>query len=98
MELDLASLHSIREFVNLFQKRHLPLHILVLNAGVFGGPYTKTVDGIETHFAVNYLGHYFLATLLVDSLRESGPSRVVVLSSESHWYDEHTMLESLVVV
>ena len=86
MELDLASLQSVREFVTAFQNRHLPLHILVLNAAVFGGPLTKTVDSIETHFAVNHLGHFHLATLLADSLRDSAPSRVVVVTSESHWW------------
>jgi WW domain-containing oxidoreductase len=86
MELDLASLHSVREFAVSFQKRHLPLHILVLNAAVFGMPFTRTVDGIETHFAVNHLAHFHLANLLADNLRDSAPSRVVVLASESHWY------------
>ena len=85
MELDLASLHSVREFAVSFQKRHLPLHILVLNAAVFGMPLTRTVDGIETHFGVNHLAHFHLANLLADNLRDSAPSRVVVLASESHW-------------
>ena len=85
MELDLASLHSIQQFAVSFQKRHIPLHILVLNAAVFGGPLSHTVDGIETHFAVNHLGHFYLANLLVDSLKTSAPSRVVVLTSEAHW-------------
>lgn len=86
MELDLASLHSIKEFAVSFRNRHLPLHILVLNAAVFGGPLSKTVDGVETHFAVNHLGHFHLATLLSDNLRDSAPSRVIVIASESHWW------------
>ena len=86
MELDLASLHSITNFATSFQKRHLPLHILVLNAATFGGPLTYTVDGIEQHFGVNHLGHFHLTTLLTDTLKSSAPSRVVVLTSESHWY------------
>ena len=86
MELDLASLHSVQGFATSFKKRHLPLHLLVLNAAVFGGQLSKTVDGIERHFAVNHLGHFLLATLLVDTLRDSAPSRVVVVASESHWW------------
>ncbi len=34
MQLDLASLASVREFVNEFAKRNLPLHILVNNGGI----------------------------------------------------------------
>jgi WW domain-containing oxidoreductase len=86
MELDLASLHSVQDFTAAFQKRHLPLHILVLNAAVFGGPLSHTVDGVERHFAVNHLAHFHLASLLTDALRDSAPSRVVVVASESHWY------------
>lgn len=85
MELDLGSLHSVQKFADAFQKRHLPLHILVLNAAVFGGPLSHTVDGIEKHFAVNHLSHFFLTNLLSDVLKNSAPSRVVVVTAESHW-------------
>ena len=85
MELDLASLHSVQNFADTFQKCHLPLHILVLNAAVYGGALSHTVDGIERHFAVNHLGHFFLSNLLSGVLKKSAPSRVVVVASESHW-------------
>ena len=85
MELDLASLHSVKTFVDVFRSRNLPLHILVLNAAVFGGPLSHTVDGIEQHFAVNHLGHFLLASQLVGVLKTSAPSRVVIVASESHW-------------
>jgi WW domain-containing oxidoreductase len=86
MELDLASLHSVQNFADTFQQRNLPLHILVLNAAVFGGPLSLTVDGIERHFAINHLGHFYLTNLLSGTLERSAPSRVVVVASESHWY------------
>lgn len=44
-----------------------------------------TIHGLEYHFAVNHLGHFYLATLLVPALKRSKPARVVVVSSESHW-------------
>jgi WW domain-containing oxidoreductase len=58
------------------------LDILVLNAGVFGLPFTVTPDGYETTFQVNHLSHMYL-TLLVEPLLGQG-SRVVIVSSESH--------------
>ena len=85
MQLDLSSLRSVRSFAEEFTSKALPLHILVLNAGVFGGPFTLTVDGLERHFAVNHIGHFYLAKLLVDVMKNSKPSRVVIVSSESHW-------------
>lgn len=58
--------------------------MLILNAAVMGLPYEQSVDGIEMHFAVNHLAHFYLTKLLVPLMCESAPARVVVVSSESH--------------
>ena len=47
--------------------------------------FSLTVDGLERHFATNHLGHFYLAQLLLPVLKRSKPSRVVVITSESHW-------------
>ena len=39
MQLDLASLSSVRAFAQQFLTREIPLHVLVCNAGVFSGSY-----------------------------------------------------------
>lgn len=82
IELDLARLHSVTKFAANFKLRYKKLDILVLNAGVFGLPFTITPDGYETTFQVNHLSHMYL-TLLVEPLLGQG-SRVVIVSSESH--------------
>lgn len=56
--------------------------MLILNAGVFGLPYSTTVDGFETTFQVSHLSHMYLTLLLAPLLKKG--SRVVSLSSESH--------------
>ena len=61
-----------------------PLHILIMNAAVFGLSHGTTVDGVEKHFGVNHLGHFRLFQLLEDVIRES-VTRIVVVSSDSHW-------------
>ena len=61
-----------------------PLHILILNAAVLSPPYTKTEDGFELTFQVNYLAQFYLVRQLSDLLVESQPARIVVVSSESH--------------
>ena len=68
MELDLASLASIRKFVMNLKKKGLPLHILVNNAGIMIPPYSTTEDGFELQFGVNHLGHFALTNLLLDDL------------------------------
>lgn len=87
--LDLASLKSIRQFVQKFKDRGLPLHVLVNNAGIMLVPERKTDDGFELHFGLNYLGHFLLTNLLLASLKRSGRqgacSRVVTMSSATHY-------------
>jgi len=83
LPLDLASLASVRECARLFIELHLPLHLLVNNAGV-AGMRGLTKDGFEMTFGVNHLGHFLLTHLLLDKLKASGPSRIVTVSSRAH--------------
>lgn len=62
--------------------------MLILNAAVFGLPYTKTEDDLEMTFQVNHLAQFYLTKLLWEILATSSPSRVVIVSSESHRYIE----------
>ncbi|XP_013867324.1 retinol dehydrogenase 14a [Austrofundulus limnaeus] len=81
-QLDLASLKSIRTFCENIMKEEPRLDVLINNAGVFQCPYTRTEDGFEMQFGVNHLGHFLLTHLLLDLLKRSAPSRVLVVSSK----------------
>ncbi|KAG0081059.1 Retinol dehydrogenase 14 [Podila epicladia] len=52
--------------------------------GIAGDPWGLSADGIESHFAVNHLGHFVFTLALLDRLKESQPSRVVVVSSAAY--------------
>ena len=84
--LDLASLKSVRDFVDRFRERHQRLDLLVNNAGVMMPPPSKTEDGFELQFGVNHLGHFALTGLLADLLVQTSGSRVVTVSSAVHKY------------
>ncbi|CAD0199976.1 unnamed protein product [Chrysodeixis includens] len=58
------------------------LDMLILNAGVFGLPYTETEDEIEATCQINHISHMYLAILLEPLLKQG--SRVIFVSSESH--------------
>ena len=82
LPLDLDSLASARQCAELFLARALPLHLLIANAGI--GATGLTVDGFERQFQVNYLGHFLLVVLLLDVLKSSAPSRIVLVSSSAY--------------
>jgi len=91
MKLDLASMKSIENFVKMFLESNKDLNILINNAGVsdadFGASIKSpvfTTDGFENAFGTNHLGHFYLTLLLLEKLKRSSPSRIVVLSSMLH--------------
>lgn len=61
-----------------------PLHVLILNAAVQERYYCRSDDNFEHTFAVNHLAHFYLTLLLTPTLIKSAPSRVIVVTSESH--------------
>ncbi|KAK0179882.1 hypothetical protein PV327_005593 [Microctonus hyperodae] len=95
LQLDLSSLHSVRNAAEKLKQKYRILHILILNAGVFGLPYSLTEDGYETTFQVNYLSHYYLTLLLEHPLRSCSNARVVVVASESHRFSSFQTPEDI---
>ncbi|XP_078133958.1 retinol dehydrogenase 14-like [Sander vitreus] len=81
-QLDLASLSSVHTFCRDIIKEEPRLDVLINNAGVYQCPYAQTEDGFEMQFGVNHLGHFLLTHLLLNLLKQSAPSRVVVVSSK----------------
>jgi len=84
MRLDLASVASIRSFAAELLERVEGIDVLVANAGGILGSRRETEEGFEMTFGVNHLGHFLLTNLLLDRLRASAPSRIVVVSSHAH--------------
>jgi NAD(P)-dependent dehydrogenase (short-subunit alcohol dehydrogenase family) len=79
--VDLASQQSVRDAAADFKKRFDKLHVLINNAAVFLRNREETVDGLEKTFATNYLSHFLLTHLLLDTLKASAPSRIVNVAS-----------------
>ncbi|XP_055593004.1 retinol dehydrogenase 14 isoform X4 [Uranotaenia lowii] len=84
-KLDLSSQASVREFAADVLKTESKLDVLIHNAGfaqVFRK--TKSVDDIEFTMATNHYGPFLLTHLLIDLLKKSSPSRIVVVASEMY--------------
>ncbi len=82
--LDLGDLASVRACAKELLDRKTPIHGLVNNAGL-GGQRGQTKDGFEIQFGTNHLGHYLFTRLLLDRIVESGPARIINVSSASHY-------------
>ncbi|KAJ9585977.1 hypothetical protein L9F63_020374 [Diploptera punctata] len=83
-ELDLSSLSSVRTFAKGIVESEPKLDVLINNAGLGGIKKTSTVDNFEMTFQVNHLGPFLLTCLLLDLLKKSAPSRIVIVSSWLH--------------
>lgn len=98
LQLDLSSLESVELFIDhLKDKSVVSVDRLVLNAGIndytFKGR-TKTVDGFDEIWQVNYLSHFYLAMLLQPLMGMD--SRIVCLSSVMHWFGEPSRFAEMV--
>jgi len=82
LELDLASLDSVRRCADSLVAAGLPFDAVIANAGVMACPRGSTVEGFETQFGTNHLGHFVLVNRIA-SLLGSG-ARVVSLASRGH--------------
>ena len=82
--VDLGDLSSIRAFSDTFLADHDAIDVLINNAGVMACPFGPTVDGFETQFGTNHLGHFLLTARLAPALLRGEAPRVVTLSSAGH--------------
>jgi len=82
--LDLSSLHSVKAFADNVIKAESRLDLLINNAGIMIPPPSKTEDGFEIQFGVNFVGHFALTGHLFNLLEATKGSRVVTLSSIAH--------------
>ncbi|MEO1443503.1 MAG: SDR family NAD(P)-dependent oxidoreductase, partial [Chloroflexota bacterium] len=68
MQLDNASLESVRAFAQAFKVKYDRLDVLLNNAGIMAIPRQLTADGFESQIGVNHLAHFALTGLLLDVL------------------------------
>ncbi len=84
LQLDLASLDSIRSAADELDRRRDRVDLLINNAGVMYTPRQQTADGFEMQFGTNHLGHFAWTGLVLDRLLGVPGSRVVTVSSIGH--------------
>lgn len=87
MQLDVGDYASVRDFARAYQEKFDHVDVLINNAGVSVPAQRHTPNGLEAHFAINHLGHFYLTSLLLGSLRRAkDQARVVNVSSLAHYF------------
>ena len=86
VELDLASLASVRACADALLQAGRSFDVIIANAGVMATPFGHTADGFETQFGTNHLGHFLLVNRLASLLGPGG--RVVALASSGHRFSD----------
>ena len=82
VELDLASLASVRACADTLVSSGKPFDLVIANAGVMATPFSNTADGFEMQFGTNHLGHFVLVNKIAPLIRAGG--RLINLSSAGH--------------
>jgi NAD(P)-dependent dehydrogenase (short-subunit alcohol dehydrogenase family) len=82
VELDLASLKSVRACADGLLAKREPFDVVIANAGVMASPFGHTTDGFETQFGTNHLGHFVLVNRIASLIRRGG--RLINVSSAGH--------------
>jgi NAD(P)-dependent dehydrogenase (short-subunit alcohol dehydrogenase family) len=86
VELDLASLGSVRACADALVADGRPFDAVIANAGVMRTPFGHTADGFETQFGTNHLGHFVLANRIASLIIPGG--RLVNVASSGHRYSD----------
>lgn len=82
VELDLASLKSVRAAADKLLADGRLFDVIIANAGVMATPLGKTEDGFETQFGTNHLGHFVFVNRIAKLMKDGG--RLVNVSSAGH--------------
>ncbi|ORY08189.1 hypothetical protein BCR34DRAFT_626271 [Clohesyomyces aquaticus] len=89
-ECDLGSLAQVQSVFSALASSLGRLDFLVLSAGINTNQYGLDADGIDRHFGVNFLGHFYVCNLLWPLIRKTSKMpdtpapRVVFEASEMH--------------
>jgi NAD(P)-dependent dehydrogenase (short-subunit alcohol dehydrogenase family) len=86
VELDLASLKSVRSAADKLVDDGRLFDVIIANAGVMATPFGKTEDGFETQFGTNHLGHFVFVNRIAKLIKVGG--RLVNLSSSGHRFSD----------
>jgi NAD(P)-dependent dehydrogenase (short-subunit alcohol dehydrogenase family) len=94
---DLSDMGSVRNAVLSIMQRHEYLDAIFVNAGIgYASRRIETVEGMDSHFQVNYLSQFYLVARLLGLLERSTRGGRVIFNAtpggKIHWEDRQMAL------
>jgi NAD(P)-dependent dehydrogenase (short-subunit alcohol dehydrogenase family) len=85
LELDLADQASIRNAAAKVNSMVQAIDVLINNAGIMATAFSKTIDGIESQFGTNHIGHFLFTNLIIDRLfAAKNGGRIINVTSSAY--------------
>ncbi|MBT3457978.1 MAG: SDR family NAD(P)-dependent oxidoreductase, partial [Halieaceae bacterium] len=85
VQMDMASLQSVRTAAASVLDLGLPIDVLLNNAGLINSHRRETLDGFEETLAVNHFAPFLLTGLLLPAILNAAPgARIVNVASGAH--------------
>ncbi len=81
---DLSLMGEVARVATHFAEMHKRLDVLINNAGAYFSQHRETSEGLEMTLALDLLSPFLLTMLLLCSLKNGSPSRVVNVASRAH--------------
>lgn len=83
---DLSSQKQLHALAEGLQGRYDKIDVLINNAGSWFSDFALTEEGVERQWAINHLAPFLLTHLLLPSLQKAPDSRIINVSSDSHFH------------
>jgi retinol dehydrogenase 13 len=84
---DFSCLDEVRNAAALILKNYPIIDVLINSAGIHSTKRVYTAEGFEMVFCVNHLAPFLFTQLLIERLKESAPSRIILVNSEGHRFN-----------
>ncbi len=78
---DLSSIRTVKELGIKILETYDKIDGVIHNAGIWPGKLNLNEDGLESAFMVNHIAPFYLNHLILPKLKESAPSRIVLVNA-----------------
>ncbi len=83
LSCDLSDLASVKRCAEQIIAMNIPIDVLICNAGIMALHKLTVKDGLELQFFTNYMAHFLLTYLLMNTICAAEAGRIVMVTGEA---------------